>query len=737
MLHLVAKGSSSVIVEGTRPLRLSVVLLIALFAWTGAQAAPQASALPPAPPPPAASPVTETLYGTEVVDRYRGMERLDEPTLSWIRREGAYARSVLDAIPARAAFARRMEAFDAQIAQVDSYQSFGGRSFFRLRAAGADDFDLMVRDGAGTRKLVDIAAIRAANGGAPYAINYFLASPDGAKVAVGVSRAGTEDADLRIYDAGTGAPIGGSVDRAQFGMMTWSDDSSTLFFNRLKTLSPGETPLDRYTGSTVDAWDMKAPATTALSRARLESAGLPASETPQIILSSTSAVAALRLQNGADPNIAIWLAPKSRIASEGAWLPAVSHRDGVTAFELSGSRIYLLSRADAPTFKVLALDAGAPFASAKTVLPPDPDRIIDSIHAASDGLYVVARHGLYATLLRVGPNGAVDEIPLPGRGTIDETFSDPSQPGVTLAFESWNLPPRVYVYDPKAGAFADLRLTPTLPPSVTSGRVFRDLEAPARDGVRVPLTVLTMSGRRATGPMVLQAYGSYGISLLPAFEMTVFLREGGAYAACHVRGGGELGEAWRLGGKDANKPNTWRDLIACAEELIARGYVAKGQLFIYGGSAGGIAVGRAATERPDLFAGVLDVVPPGNMARLEFMPDGALETQEFGSIKTEPGFRNLLAMDTYQHVEDGVKYPPFLISMGLNDARVAPWQPAKLAARLLEVGDAPVLLRVDSENGHGIGSTRSQRLELFADLFSFVFWLSGKPGWQPDPAKVK
>ena len=131
-----------------------------------------------------------------------------------------------------------------------------------------------------------------------------------------------------------------------------------------------------------------------------------------------------------------------------------------------------------------------------------------------------------------------------------------------------------------------------------------------------------------------------------------------------------------MGGKDANKHNTWEDLIGCGEELVRRHITTKSRLLIYGGSGGGIAVGRAATERPDLFAGVIDVVPPANMIRLEYMPEGALETQEFGSIKDATGFRNLLMMDTYQHVRKGVRYPPFLISMGLNDARIAAWQPA-------------------------------------------------------------
>jgi prolyl oligopeptidase len=260
----------------------------------------------------------------------------------------------------------------------------------------------------------------------------------------------------------------------------------------------------------------------------------------------------------------------------------------------------------------------------------------------------------------------------------------------------------------------------------------------ARDGARVPLTLLTSSAARGQGPLVLQAYGSYGISMLPTFsaQITTFLREGGTYAACHVRGGGELGEAWRLGGKGANKHNTWRDLIACGEYLIARGVVAKDKLFIYGRSGGGIAVGLAATERPDLFAGVIDTVPPANMARLESMPGGALETQEFGSIRTAGGFRDLLAMDTYQHIKPGVKYPPFLISMGINDARIAAWQPGKLAARLIAIGAKPVLLRVDLNNGHGIGSTRSQTDALFADYFAFVFWLSGKRHWQPISANI-
>lgn len=201
-------------------------------------------------------------------------------------------------------------------------------------------------------------------------------------------------------------------------------------------------------------------------------------------------------------------------------------------------------------------------------------------------------------------------------------------------------------------------------------------------------------------------------------------------ATCHVRGGGELGEAWRLAGKDANKPNSWRDLIACGDALVAGGYTTKDKLFIVGGSAGGITMGRALEERPDLFAGVIDEVPSANTVRQEFSPNGVPNIPEFGTVKTDTGFRNLLAMDSYLNVKDGTHYPAVLITTGLNDPRVASWEPAKFAARLRASGTtAPVLLRVDEEAGHGFGSTKTQNDALYADMLTFILWRARAAGW--------
>jgi prolyl oligopeptidase len=250
----------------------------------------------------------------------------------------------------------------------------------------------------------------------------------------------------------------------------------------------------------------------------------------------------------------------------------------------------------------------------------------------------------------------------------------------------------------------------------------------------VPLSLI--QPRHSLGPQItiIEAYGSYGISELADFSVrrAVAMRHGITYGVCHVRGGGELGEAWRLGGKDANKHNTWGDLIACGDYLVAQGITTKSKLFILGGSAGGITVGRAITDRPDLFAGAIDVVPAGNTLRSEFSPNGPPNIPEFGTITTRAGFSNLYDMDTIQHIKKDVQYPAVIVQTGLNDPRVSPWEPAKVVAALQASGSAnPVLLRVDEAAGHGIGSNKSQTDALAADWMAFVFWRAGLPEWQP------
>lgn len=721
-----------------KPASRLLILLVGLACSARAASAPDPLGpedAPPRPPIAATIPVTEDLWGKQVTDPYRYMEALDPPTLDWIKAEGAYTRSVLDAIRPRAALEARIAKLTGSFGMTQGYAIHCGRAFYLERAAGSDAFDLVVSDQAGKRKLIDVSSLHQAKGGMPYSIDYFSASPDGSRVAAGISEGGSEATSLSVYDAESGKLIAGPVDRTDPGYLAWGDDSKHLYFPRLKQLAPGGSEDDKYRNPTLVAWDLhRAPVSLFGSTVRHGPHLLP-DELPTLALAPGSPVALATSINGMQPELAVWLAPVKQIhKAHVRWKSFITREDGIVALEAGGGRLFLLSHKNAPTFQVLAVKAGQPLTAARIIVPARPDRVIDAIHPASDGLYVLARHGAYSQLLHVLPDtGRTEEIPLPFEGHIGESFTDPRQPGITIALESFVVPPSSFHYDPAARHFSELQLGEVS--QYDPGRYeISDLEAQAEDGVLVPETLVLHKGSQGPQILLMQAYGAYGISQLASFSARTasFLEAGGSYASCHVRGGGELGEGWRLGGKDANKPHSWRDLIACAEDLIRRGLTTRDQLFILSGSAGGITVGRALTERPDLFAGVIALAPGANPLRGEFSPTGPLNIPEFGTIQTEQGFRNLYAMDTLQHVATGVAYPPVLVTTGLNDPRVLPWEPAKLVATL-QASDTsrPILLRVDAEAGHGVGSSKGQEDALYADLWAFVFWRAGLPEWRP------
>ncbi len=726
----------------------TVTLLLGALTGVGSAIAGDAIAGPAPPPasiprPPTAPvrPVTETLWGRKVTDDYRYMEKLDPSTIDWMKAQGAYTRSVLDSIAPLDALKRKVAAFSGSFGLVQGYVEFGGRAFYEERAPGSDNFDLLVSDHAGRRKLVDLAALRAANGGKPYAINYFLASPDGSKVAVGISEGGSEDASLTVYLAASGAKIAGPIDRAQFGATAWSDDSKTLYFVRLKKLAPGDPPTERYKDATADGWDLKGEPVPLL--------GPSVGHGPEFKPGGVSGHSAGRRrapgrrlvdQRRAERALDVAHAGGESWRSEGS-LDAVSDPRGRRheGWICGGRRSFSSRTKMRRPSRSCRFVPDQPLSSASVLVPAKPDRVIEGIHAASDALYVLARRGAYSELLRI-PKGTseIQEVSLPVKGHVDEAFSDPRAPGLTVTLSSWVMPATLYAYHPASKTFLDLK-TGTHGDFDSSKFTVSDLEAPAKDGVNVPLSLVQPKDAQpkdANRPQIaiIEAYGSYGISELADFSVrrASAMREGVTYGVCHVRGGGELGEAWRLGGKDANKHHTWEDLIACGEFLIGRGTTAKDKLFILGGSAGGITVGRAITDRPDLFAGAIDLVPAANTLRAEFTANGPPNVPEFGSVGTKSGFENLYAMDTIAHIRKGTQYPAVMVTTGLNDPRVSPWEPAKVAAALQASGSSnSVLLRIDQEAGHGIGSTKTQTDALTADWIAFAFWRSGVPEWQP------
>jgi prolyl oligopeptidase len=309
-------------------------------------------------------------------------------------------------------------------------------------------------------------------------------------------------------------------------------------------------------------------------------------------------------------------------------------------------------------------------------------------------------------------------------------------PGALLEMTTWTKAAQIYAYDPGSRQVSNTKLQPAGPFDAPADLESVEVKARSYDGTLIPLSIVYKKGLKLDGsnPTLLEGYGAYGISGDPFFDprYLAWYERGGVFAVAHIRGGGEYGEDWHLAGKMLTKHNTWRDFIASAQYLIDQKYTTSAKLAIEGGSAGGITIGRSITERPDLFAAAIDAVPMSDAVRTEFTPNGPPNIPEFGTVKTEDGFKGLYEMSAYHHVKDGTAYPAVMVTTGFNDPRVISWEPGKMAARLQAATSSgkPILLRVDYDAGHGFGSTKTQREEEMADEMSFMLWQFGVPDFQ-------
>ncbi len=742
---------------GQAPRRAELAPVVSATPEPAAQVAPVTAVglAPVAPAPFPSHDVPETFFGTVVHDPYRALEDTQAPaTQAWMRAEADYTRAVLDRIPGRQAMLERLRQLDAAVpARVQQVvREPGDRWFFERVGAHEDQFKLVLREGlAGAdRVLVDPEAMQRASG-KPHAINYFSVAPGGARVAYGVSQQGSEEAVLHLLDVASGRELGAPVTRAEFGAVGWSPDGRQLVFNRLQAMTPGMAEADKYLDSQV----MLLRAGEAPERARrvfgrgMPGVSMTAAEAPFVELTYDGRWALGYAVNGTQRDVALYLAPQAGVlAGRPRWRRLFGAEAQVTGVAYRAGTLYLLSHRGAPRFQVLQLDLARPdLRRAKTVVPPG-ERVVTGIAAAADALYVEAREGnakrLYKRAYR--SDAPLAEVVLPVAGSFTLTgdegsngASDPRLPGLVLELEGWTRARQVYAVGAD-GTVSNTGLQPAGPNDAPADLAATEVLVTSHDGAKVPLSVIHKRGVALDGshPTLLWGYASYGFTEDPFFGVTrnAWIDAGGILAVANPRGSGVFGDDWYKGGFQATKPNSWKDFIACAEWLVAQGYTRPRRLAAWGGSAGGLLVGRAMTERPELFGAVVAQVGALDMVRAEVEPNGVPNIPEFGSSATEPGFRALLAMSTYHQIRDGEHYPAVLLTHGVHDPRVAVWHSAKTAARLQAAGGPgarPVLLRLDYDAGHGIGDTKEQVLQERADLFSFLFWQLGAPGYQPPP----
>ncbi|HLY80036.1 MAG TPA: prolyl oligopeptidase family serine peptidase, partial [Caulobacteraceae bacterium] len=672
-------------------------------------------------------------------DRYRWMETPADPEWApYLKGQNDYARAVLAKIPGRDALAQKIGAVSGALAAIGAMQSAGPYIFTQVRPVGANTFKLYVREGVGGQDRLLIDPDTLATAGSHYSLDYWSASPDGKLVAYGTSPAGSENSSLRFLETATGKALPEVLDRAQFGPAIWAPDGGGVFINRLKEGTKHGDP-DHYLDSV--CWFHKVGADPATDVKVLAKGLDPNVDVPDIAFTVVAAqpgcdIALGLVATGVQNEVDLYASPlDAAIAGKPVWKRVCASADDVTGFAVVGPDLYLLTHKDAPRYRVVQTTTANPGFANATPAAPQSDEVVKNVSGARDGLYVQTLNGGLSGLYRLAPDGHRTQVKLPFEGSIAFVATDPLADGCWFQIDGWVRPPVVC----HAAPDGTVTVTDIAPKPAIDVSPYDSVEVrvKARDGAMVPLSILFAKNLKRNGkaPLLLDAYGAYGIDQDAGFitRALPWLDLGGVFAVAHVRGGGELGEAWHLAGQKLTKPNTWRDAIDCVEYLIAEHWTGKGRIAVEGGSAGGIMVGRFLTERPDLVTVAISQVGVSNATRAEFSENGPDNVPEFGTVKDADGFKGLYEMDAYQHVKDGTPYPAVLLTTGANDPRVAPWEAGKMTARLQAATSSkkPILMRVEYDAGHGIGSTRKQRDDETADTYAFILWQTGDPRYQP------
>ncbi len=704
------------------------------------------SALPNVPPAAPIRPVTDTYFGTAVIDNYRYMENLKDPVVqSWMKAQAGYTRAVLDSLPGRADLAQRVQSLVGQDLRRSNFVRRGGRLFYYTTEPGANLPKLAYRDGVdGTEHVLVDPATLATDSTRHYALDWYSPSRDGRYVAYGISVGGSEQSVLHVIEVATGRLLDEQIDRTSSSVVSWRKDNQSFFYLRYNKPGPDTPPsqteynartyvhvLGQYADGDGDE--------AVFGRGVSASVDVPEGEGTYVLTAPDSPYAiAVANHNMDDAPNSFYVVRLDQIhGARTPWKKIAGPEDGVTSVRLHGDRLYILSQKGASRFRVLSTPAARPDLAHAQVIVPESANVISAFTLAADGIYVSKRAGSGFVLQRTAFDGHDSHpIALPYAGTVGGLTADPSHPGVMFNLQGWVKAPREIAYDPKADTATDTGL---IPPSKTESDAIEATEtyAVSHDGTRIPLSIISPKGvtRDGSHPTIVYGYGSYGISLDPFYSATwqAWIEHGGIIAVAHIRGGGEYGDAWHRAGQKLTKINSMLDFNAAAQYMIDQHYTQSRYLAANAASAGGIVMGGALTMDPALFRVILDDVGMSDTLRTETEPNGPPNVPEFGSTSTEDGFHALYSMSAYAHVHDGTPYPAVLFMTGANDPRVAPWHMMKMAARVQAATSSgrPALLRIDYDAGHGIGSSLSQYAAKVADEWSFALWQMGDPAFQP------
>jgi prolyl oligopeptidase len=681
-------------------------------------------------------PASDTYMGTsgpvKVTEDYRWLENLDDPQVKdWVTAQNAATRRVLDGLPQRIAIRDELKQLVGNAPTARYGFRFAGGKLFALKRQPPKNQPMLVVLDANVENPDSLDGERVVldpntrNDKGTTAIDWYVPSHDGRLVAVSLSDNGSEKGSLHIIDVATGDERSDVIPRVQNptagGSVAWNGDNSGFWYTRYPA------PMERAAadaGFYQQVYFHSLGARSTLDKKvfgddlpRIAETALESSDDGKYVLAS--------VRNGDGGEVGFWLrGPNDQ------WRKLADFTDGYRSATFGrDGKLYALASKGSPKGRVVAMKLDAPSLAKATTIVKESDATIEDIVPAASRLYVEVLTG--------GPSEirvyTLAGKPLPGPATepVSTATIGARLAGDAILFgdQSFVTPFAWYALDPRRNGGKPAKTMLSAPPEdLAMGDLdVRRVMARSKDGTQVPVNIVMRKGTKLDGanPTLLTAYGGYGVSMRPRYSrLTMFwLRHGGVFALANLRGGGEFGEDWHAAGKLTKKQNVFDDFAAAAHLLIDQGYTNPKKLAIEGGSNGGLLMGAELVQHPDLYGAVVSHVGIYDMLRVELTSNGAFNVTEFGTVKDPAQFDALYAYSPIHHVVDGTAYPPILMTTGINDGRVDPWQSLKMTARLQAANPKgkPVLVRVAGDAGHGQGMSLSSAIELDADTFAFIF----------------
>jgi prolyl oligopeptidase len=710
-------------------------------------------------PPAKRMDVVDQLHSEPVPDPYRWLEDPTNPaTRTWLEANDALTRSKLDALPMRDALAARL----GELLYLDAVSApikRGNRYFYTRRHHDKEKAVLYWREGSAGGETVLIDPNTLAEDGTTSLGDWFP-SHDGTYLAYKLNPKNADEATMYVRAVASGADSEVDViEGVKYTAAAWTPGNKGFYYTRLPTdptipvaERPGHAEI-RYHPLGADPAD--------------DPLVFPATGSPQTFLSASVSrdgrylvVTVLHGWNSSDVFFkdlrarrkpgkqASGATPPSADAAAAADTAALSSKLAATARELGfevltsatgfkyqvevwKDRFYVLTDEGAPKFRVFAVDPRRPRRAAWQEIVAEDSATIASLAVVGQHLALTylrdaaSEIGLYS--LRGKP---VRSVALPDIGTAALT-GNPDDDTAYFSFTSFTQPTQIYQTSAKK---AGTRLWEPVPVPAAKVEVqVKQIWYASKDGTKIPMFLIHRAGLElnSNNPTILTGYGGFNVSLLPRFRepLVVWLEHGGMYAIPNLRGGGEFGEAWHRAGMLANKQNVFDDFIAAAETLIRDGYTRPDKLAIWGGSNGGLLVGAAMTQRPELFKAVICSVPLLDMVRYHLFGSGQTWVPEYGSADDPEQFRILHAYSPYHRIREGVGYPSLLMATADSDDRVDPMHARKFTAAIqwAAKGNRPYWLVVERNAGHGGADMIKQTINRYVDQLSFLLWQLGVP----------